>query len=189
MSARAILDLLVPAWVASEILLGVLRRARAEGDRTADQGSSPLLWGVILASVACAVAVRSIGAESMPLAPPRSDRIALGLLAAGLLARWWAILTLGRLFTMTLAVRADHGVVTTGPYRWVRHPAYTGMLLAFAGCGLWMGSWLTLAVLVIPITGVVLHRIRVEEAALTEALGEEYRSYRERTKRLLPYLL
>ncbi|NJD20943.1 MAG: isoprenylcysteine carboxylmethyltransferase family protein [Gemmatimonadetes bacterium] len=187
-TAKTILDLLVPAWVASEVLLGVLRRARGEGDQRADQGSSPLLWGVILGSVACAVLLRLLDVGGTRAEVPALAWGALALLGGGLALRWWAIITLGRLFTMTLAVRRGHELVTAGPYRWVRHPAYAGMLLAFAGCGLWMENWLSLAALLVPIGGVVLHRIHVEEAILNDALGDPYRRYRDRTKRLVPWV-
>ena len=186
--SKIVLDVLVPVWVASEVLLGMLRRARDEGDRSADRGSSLLLWGAILGSVACAVALRGVDAGRVPAGFQGLHVIALALLAAGLALRWWAILTLGRLFTMTLAVRDGHNVITHGPYRRIRHPAYAGMLLAFAGCGLWMESWLSTAALLVPIGAVVLHRIRVEEEALVEALGEPYRRYREGTKLLIPWL-
>lgn len=184
-SAKAVLDVLVPAWVASEVLLGVLLRARGAGDRSTDRGSSVLLWAVILVSVACAVIAQG-AAVGRAVGLPYLHAAALALMTLGLALRWWAIVTLGRLFTMTLAVRDEHRLVTRGPYRHIRHPAYAGMLLAFAGCGLWMESWLSAAVLVVPIGAVLLHRIRVEEAALGQALGEPYRRYCGATKRLVP---
>jgi len=185
---KAALDILVTVWVASEILLGIFRRARGRGDQGTDRGSSALLWGVILGSVACAVVVRQTASGRVPIQIPHLDAIALVLFVAGLLLRWWAILTLGPMFTMTLAIRARHELVTAGPYRWIRHPAYAGMLVAFAASGLHFGSWVSFAVLVLPITGAVLHRIRVEEAALLEALGEPYRNYRDGTPRLVPWV-
>lgn len=79
-------------------------------------------------------------------------------------------------------------MVNTGPYRYLRHPAYSGALLAFLGFGLCFGNVLSLLVLMLPITMVFLRRIRIEEAALLQALGEPCRSYIAQTFRLIPWL-
>ena len=79
-------------------------------------------------------------------------------------------------------------MVERGPYRWVRHPAYTGVLLLAAGYGLAMGNWLALLITVAVPAVAMLRRIGVEETALTETLGQPYRIYRTHTKRLVPGL-
>src|SRR5215216_7825468 len=79
-------------------------------------------------------------------------------------------------------------VATRGPYRWVRHPSYTGLLLIALGFGLGVGNWLSLAICaVIPLVGLV-PRIAVEEAELARVLGDPYRSYQKATRRLVPGL-
>jgi protein-S-isoprenylcysteine O-methyltransferase len=85
-----------------------------------------------------------------------------------------------------LAIATDHRVIDTGPYRYIRHPSYTGALMAFFGLGLAFRNWAALAVMMVPIVGVFLWRIRVEEDALAQALGDRYRDYMGRTKRLVP---
>jgi protein-S-isoprenylcysteine O-methyltransferase len=87
-----------------------------------------------------------------------------------------------------VAVAADHKVIDSGPYRFVRHPSYTGVLLAFFGVGLSLANYVSLFLLTVPITAVFLYRIRVEEAALTSGLGEPYRRYMDKTRRLIPFL-
>ena len=78
--------------------------------------------------------------------------------------------------------------MSSGPYKWIRHPSYTGLLLIAAGFGLAVGNWLALAVgLLLPLPG-ILWRIRVEEAELERVLGAAYGSYRARTTRLVPRL-
>lgn len=112
----------------------------------------------------------------------------LGLAAGGLALRWWAILTLGRLFVGYVAVQSEHRVVQSGPYRWLRHPSYAGMYVAFAGLGLATGSLLSLLLCVLlPLPGLV-RRILAEEAALSAALPAEYPAYARRTRRLVPLL-
>jgi len=78
--------------------------------------------------------------------------------------------------------------VQSGPYRWTRHPSYAGALIALLGIAILPGSWLSFAVVVIPITCAFLYRIHVEERALTEHLGESYRAYSRTTSRLIPWI-
>jgi protein-S-isoprenylcysteine O-methyltransferase Ste14 len=115
--------------------------------------------------------------------------VALGLLVGGLALRWVAILTLGRLFTVDVAIHSDHVVVQTGLYRVLRHPSYTGLLLAFLGLGVSFANWLSILGLLIPITLAVLNRVAKEEQALLSSLGSDYAAYCARTKRFIPGLL
>lgn len=112
----------------------------------------------------------------------------LATMAAGYVFRLYAIRVLGRFFTVVVATRSDHRVVDDGPYRYIRHPSYTGTLITFAGMCLALTNWLAFASIILPLAGYT-YRIAVEEAALQEALGEEYRAYMRRTKRLIPYIV
>ena len=100
--------------------------------------------------------------------------------------RWYAIIYLGRFFTVNVAIAADHRLIDGGPYRFVRHPSYSGALMVFLGLGLCIGNWLSVAVMIVPISLVFIWRIHVEEAALLQGLGDSYREYMGRTKRLIP---
>ena len=100
--------------------------------------------------------------------------------------RWWAIVHLGRFFSVDVAILRDHQVVDTGPYRLVRHPSYTGLLLQCAGLALSLGMAFSVFLIVVPTFLVLFHRIRVEEKVLLANLGESYAAYTRRTKRLLP---
>ncbi|WP_328321908.1 isoprenylcysteine carboxylmethyltransferase family protein [Kribbella sp. NBC_00382] len=107
---------------------------------------------------------------------------------AGLLVRVWAVLALGRSFSTYVQVDDEQAVVTGGPYRWVRHPSYSGLLLICLGFGVALANWLSIVVcLVVPALG-LLPRIAVEEAELVRVLGERYRSYQKTTHRLVPGL-
>jgi protein-S-isoprenylcysteine O-methyltransferase len=110
------------------------------------------------------------------------------LTLAGLALRWYAIIYLGRFFTVNVAIAADHQLIDTGPYRRLRHPAYTGALLAFLGLALCAQNWASLAVIVIGTTAAFSYRMQVEEVALTGAFGDRYRQYMQRTWRLVPGL-
>ena len=107
---------------------------------------------------------------------------------AGMALRAWSIHHLGGLFRAVVVIQPDHHLVTTGPYRLLRHPSYTGALVAAVGFGLALGHWTSLLVLVVGWTAGIAYRIRVEEAALRDALGEDYDAYCARTRRLIPLL-
>jgi protein-S-isoprenylcysteine O-methyltransferase Ste14 len=112
--------------------------------------------------------------------------IGLALTGAGIAIRWWAIAVLGRFFTPDVRVQTDQTVVDRGPYRWVRHPSYSGAIVFFVGLGLALSNWLSLALLVVvPAAGLAV-RINAEEQALLESLGEPYRQFCATRPRLFP---
>jgi protein-S-isoprenylcysteine O-methyltransferase len=104
----------------------------------------------------------------------------------GLALRIYSIIYLGHLFTLDVAIASDHRLLDTGPYRFIRHPSYTGALMLFFGLGLAIGSWLSAAIITIPIFIAFWWRMGIEETVLLETLGESYRQYMKRTKRLIP---
>jgi protein-S-isoprenylcysteine O-methyltransferase Ste14 len=114
--------------------------------------------------------------------------LGISLLVIGVTIRWTAIYTLGTYFTGTVVIKDDHRLIRSGLYRHLRHPAYTGALFAHLGLGLSFSNWFSLALSVVPFLAAVLYRIHVEERALAEAFGEEYRAYSRNTKRLIPRL-
>jgi protein-S-isoprenylcysteine O-methyltransferase Ste14 len=81
---------------------------------------------------------------------------------------------------------ADQPVITVGPYRLLRHPSYTGLLLACAGVGLALANWVAVAAMVVLPLAAVLWRIHAEENALLATLGDRYRAYADHHKRLVP---
>jgi len=180
-------DMMGMVFGLSEFCLSLWKRSGA-GAADQDRRSLRVLWVVILGSVAVAIlAVHRLPQfHSGLLASLHPAGIAL--FAAGLILRWHAIVWLGRFFTVNVAIAADHCVVDTGPYRYVRHPSYTGVLLAFLGYGIALGNWLSLLAVTVPIAAAFMRRIAVEEAALTGALGQAYREYASRTRRLVPFI-
>ncbi len=110
------------------------------------------------------------------------------LALAGTAFRFWSVRVLGAYFTRTVQVSTDQEVVEAGPYRYIRHPSYSGSLLACLGVSLALRSVLSIFCLMIPAFLAMGYRIIVEERALAETLGEPYRSYMRRTKRLVPFI-
>jgi protein-S-isoprenylcysteine O-methyltransferase len=174
------------SYVLSELGLALKKRAAQKGVRAADAGSLPLLWIVLTISVFGAFNVARLARTA---ALPDEDAwhvLGAVIFAGGLLLRWYSIIHLGRFFTVNVAIADDHRLIDSGPYRFVRHPSYTGALMAFLGLGLCMANWAALAVLIVPACLVFLRRMQVEEAALQQGLGESYREYMQHTKRLIP---
>jgi protein-S-isoprenylcysteine O-methyltransferase len=173
-------------YVLSEAGLAVGRRAKTADSSVQDRGSLGLIWVVIPASVTLAfsVAQRYPAAGMGDFAALRM--VGIGLFVLGLALRWYSIIYLGRFFTVNVAIAADHRLIDTGPYRFVRHPSYSGALMAFLGLALCLGSWASLPLMVAPVLLVFMRRVQVEEAVLLRAFGDRYRDYILRTKRMIP---
>jgi protein-S-isoprenylcysteine O-methyltransferase Ste14 len=175
-------------WLLVEWVFGVRNRPPA-GATLKDRGSRIVVVasvgiGIALAAnLAFAVPAASIGAPSrlVPLA-------GIALIVGGEVFRLYAIRSLGQYFTFVVALHPGQHVVESGPYRLIRHPSYTGSLLTVLGICLAMANWLSLLGMIPAAIG-YLYRIRIEERALVEGLGEEYRAYQRRTKRLIPYIV
>jgi protein-S-isoprenylcysteine O-methyltransferase len=173
-------------YVASELGLTYKKRAKKGETRAQDRGSLGLLWIAIALSVTLAFNFAHVFPAAGMGAGPALTYIGAGVFAAGLLIRWYSIIHLGRFFTVNVAIATNHRLIDTGPYRFVRHPSYTGALMAFLGLALCLANWASLVVMMAPVFLVFLRRMHVEEEALLQALGDQYRNYMNRTKRLIP---
>ena len=176
-------------WFASELIGAALipaLRARAATRVKRDRGSRALILLTVGGSLIIALFFGYGGFERLPdwLFYP-----GIFLMLLGVVLRQWAIAVLGRFFSLNVQVVEDHQVVDKGPYRLVRHPSYTGLLITFIGISLAVQSLGALLVLLAVFTVSFGYRIRVEEKTLLSELGESYASYMKRTKRLIPYLI
>lgn len=188
-------------YFASELLLTITRRGRSKAGEKQDRSTLRVIWIVIMLSIGAGVFVArwtslplrpagTAGSDSV-FEPPYADVFAVAgvaLFALGLGLRWWAIITLGRFFTVDVVIEKDHEVVESGPFRSVRHPSYTGVLLAFVGFALTLRNWAAMLVVLVPIFAAFIHRMNVEEQALHAALGRRYADYMKRTRRLIPFI-
>ncbi len=172
----------------SELLLTITRRSRSRTGEKQHRSTLGVLWIVIMTSIGAGVFIAgNWRAGALPFG--RAFAVAgVVLFAAGLVFRWWAIVTLGRFFTVDVVIEKDHELVERGPFKWVRHPSYTGVLLAFVGFALTLRNWGAILVVLGPIFVAFVRRMNVEEEALSRALGERYVEYMKRTKRLVPFV-
>jgi protein-S-isoprenylcysteine O-methyltransferase Ste14 len=175
-------------WIGSELFLGwKLRAGRATTKQ--DAGSKWILIGSIWFGIALGFAL-AVLTPALAFNRYRLTLFIVGMIfmLAGLALRWYSIWFLGRSFTCDVATRPGQEVIDTGPYRWLRHPSYTGSLLTVLGALLCLTNPVSLLALVVPLAGYA-YRIRVEEQVLVRDLGEPYRRYMKRTKRLIPFIV
>jgi protein-S-isoprenylcysteine O-methyltransferase Ste14 len=188
---RLAIDLLLAAWLLSEGSIFVrssVARVRAGVRSVQDRGSAfVLIVGIVLGTGATRLGLLAPGAAFGELRAPLFW-LGIGLGAAGIALRWYAVLTLGRFFRVAVEIQPDHPVVDDGPYRWVRHPSYSGIVLIVIGVLLCSGNWLGFLGL-IPVLAGIAYRIAVEERALIEGLGEPYAVYARAHRRLIPHLI
>jgi protein-S-isoprenylcysteine O-methyltransferase Ste14 len=172
-------------WVLSELRIGKLglHLSAIESDR----GSALAVLFTGLAGVGMGLLAASL--RWLPVYEAWPRWLGLGVMLAGLALRVYSILWLGPMFTRFVQIVPNHRLVTGGPYRYMRHPSYSGLLLYFGGMGLALGDWLSLLLLLgLPLAGVH-YRIKVEEETLLATFGDEYRLYMARVGGLVPFTL
>ena len=166
----------------SELILMFVKRSKTGKTRTRqDKGSLILLWVCIVLGFT----------GGFFLSGPKSlfwTGFGSALLVGGLLIRWISILTLGKSFTVDVAITEGANLKTDGIYEKVRHPSYMGLLLIVIGFSALMYSFWSFMILVIPVFLALVYRIRVEEELLLSEFGIGYENYMASTKKVIPYI-
>ncbi len=183
----AVALLLFLIWWTAEIaaLVGAVR-ARPPGvvAQRRDRGS---FWVVIVAAFGSGFAADALWmAHVGPLLPLAALAVAVPVALTGVALRVWSIRTLGRFFSPVVQLQEGHRLVRAGPYRWLRHPSYTGILLAELGGVIALGNVAGVLLVLVALLAAFGYRIRVEERALLSAFGEEYLEVMRSTWRLIP---
>jgi protein-S-isoprenylcysteine O-methyltransferase Ste14 len=174
------------AWLVFEAAMNIRQRLRVGGGLRLRDPTALVLIACLGASIVAADLLGRDGGVLWPGGRLWPVIAGIALIVAGVGLRAWSIATLGRFFQYQIEIQAGHQVVTTGPYRYVRHPSYTGIALVLAGFALASGDVLSLvAVAVLGGLGLAV-RIRAEERQLTEALGADYERFAAHRKRLIP---
>lgn len=171
-------------WAIVEVRQALRRRNDATEK---DRGSLAVLRATGLFAALLAATLLRVKAAAFPYGAA-SLTVSLVLMWAGIALRGWCFHTLGTYFTFMVMTSAEQRIITTGPYGVLRHPSYAAIMLILAGLGLTYGNWLSFAALtIVPLLGFV-NRIRVEEAALSTAVGDSYTEYARTRKRIIPFV-
>jgi protein-S-isoprenylcysteine O-methyltransferase Ste14 len=177
------------SWLLFEIVTGRSRKS-ADPTKARDRGSFWFLVAMIWVGLALAFTFCfALQQAAIPWMRTELFFLGIALMWLGIGFRYYAMRVLGRYFTFQVDVRSGQTVIEAGPYRYVRHPSYTGALITVIGLGLVLGNWASLVAMLVCVLIGYAYRIRVEEAALVSALGQPYREYMSRTARLVPFVL
>jgi protein-S-isoprenylcysteine O-methyltransferase len=169
----------------SELLLSLSKRSNDKAS-SRDRQSLTLIWVVIGIAMFFGFGLTRVGPGLAPSLAQPLYIAGVVLILAGVALRWFSIYWLGRWFTVNVAIAEDQKLIDTGPYRYMRHPSYTGALLAFLGISLCIGKIISLLVIMLPVGAAFGWRIHVEDAVLAQAFGARWQAYAARTKRLIP---
>ncbi|WP_037500521.1 methyltransferase family protein [Sphingomonas jaspsi] len=179
--------LLLAVWGASEIIVFRSDRQAGRGQRQ-DGYSRPLIFLAMNVAITLSMTATFMHWWRLPGEWWTWWLAGSTLVAAGIGFRSRAVRHLGRHFRTHVTIMDDHELIEDGPYRRVRHPSYTGMLVSCIGLGVAMGNMAAILLLtLLPMAGLA-NRIRVEERALAKAFGREWEIYRARTAALVPGL-
>jgi protein-S-isoprenylcysteine O-methyltransferase len=174
-------------WIAIELGIWSRDRARVRGKRE-DRFSMLAIVVAITLGLFAAFYGAAAGAARIPAPPQLLVSLGIAMIWVGLALRIWSVRTLGRYFRITVTTQEDHQLIDSGPYRRLSNPAYTGAMITLAGIGLAMGSWLSLAGMILfPLLGFA-WRIRVEEESLKARFGADFAAYRSARWALIPPL-
>jgi protein-S-isoprenylcysteine O-methyltransferase Ste14 len=175
----------VVGWLAFESAMAIRQRWRVRHLPRRDP-TALVLSVCVAGAILAAVRLGRDGPLEWPGGRAWPVVAGIALIVLGVALRAWSIATLGRFFQYQIEVQSDHRVVTDGPYRYVRHPSYTGFALVLVGIALATGDVLSLAVVVVLVGAGLAVRIRAEERQLADALGAQYEDFAARRKRLVP---
>ena len=165
-----------------------LYQRRTGGRHTQDRLSSEVMLGSLLLNIVIVLVLMRFHLGMLASAPWTYRAAGCVLALSGIGLRFWAIRTLGAFFTSAVVVTDAHRLIEVGPFRWLRHPGYSGVMAFGAGMILMLGSWAGALVYLLG-HGLAMHyRITVEERALQSQLGDSYVAYSRRTWRMLPFV-
>jgi protein-S-isoprenylcysteine O-methyltransferase Ste14 len=159
-------------------IIGSFFQKSSAADRHEDRGSLRILvfgtMASLLVAFLFALNLKGLAISEHGLLMMNAGTV---LIIAGVAFRWYSIRVLGQFFTRDVAIRENHRIIRNGPYRILRHPSYSGYLLATTGIAVALNNWAASAELLVINFAIYIHRITIEEAALKAAFGESYTAY------------
>jgi protein-S-isoprenylcysteine O-methyltransferase Ste14 len=175
-------------WLALWIAMARGVKAPAQSESAASRLShfGPLIVGAYLLASPAPQPVPALDVRFVPLAIWPAA-LGAALTFAGLAFCVWARFTIAANWSSDVQLKRDHELIVAGPYRWVRHPIYTGILMMFVGTALAVGEWRA-ALGVALAAGAFWRKLRLEEAVMRTQFGEAYARYAARVPALIPFV-
>ncbi len=175
-------------WAAIEIAIALKTRVQFTATSQFEYRSERLIWLVVTVALIAALWLKQQHSLPIPIEAFNRQIIAIAFFITGIALRCYAVFSLGAFFSTTVTTQDSHVLIEHGPYQWIRHPAYTGLLSSFFAAGIAMGDGLALLTLLCPIGYVLSQRIHIEEQWLSEHFDTVYNDYCLRTKKLIPWI-
>lgn len=186
MSSQWLFILSCVVWFVDECW--ILLREGLSAEVSKDRLSRLLIVSLVVVGIVLGMRLGKSGTFPLPLNAQVAFVFGSILIFTGVAFRNWSVRTLGAFFRTTVMVQKGHRVIKHGPYKFLRHPSYTGGLISCLGVGIAQGSWASIAIILLFALSSLLYRMNIEEAALEKSLGAEYRDYKKHTKRLIPFI-
>jgi protein-S-isoprenylcysteine O-methyltransferase Ste14 len=178
----------VASWILPEVIAWKVKRASGSTEAR-DRGSLILIAILWWTGIALDFSLSFLLPQAA-ISWKRTSVFFAGIcfMLFGVALRWYSAGILGKYFTFDIAIHGGQVLIEVGPYRYIRHPSYSGALLTLLGFGMALGNWAGLAAALFCLAAAYAYRIPIEEGALAAALGDPYRQYMRRTWRLVPFL-
>jgi protein-S-isoprenylcysteine O-methyltransferase Ste14 len=173
-------------YIISEIRLAA--RTTRGTDNTLDKGTRRLVWRLSAISYNMAWIPVIFDFGRLIILGGWLTWVGVAIMIFGIVFRQYAISTLGKFFTATIQIKNDHELIQTGPYRYIRHPSYLGILIMTLGLGIALANWISLILCIVLPTIGLMQRIKFEEKELEQHFGNQYQDYRKNTWRVIPYI-
>jgi protein-S-isoprenylcysteine O-methyltransferase len=173
-------------YLISEIILNI-RTARGK-DGTADRGTMRLVWVLVIACFVLAWLPVILDIGRILVLGDWLTWVGVAVMISGIVFRHYAISILGKFFTASVQIQEKHELIRAGPYRYVRHPAYLGILIMALGLGIALANWISLLICIVLPTIGIMQRIKVEEKELERYFGKQYQDYKKGSRALVPYI-
>ena len=174
------------SWTVLEILIAYKTRAAINPSQILEVRSERFIWIVVISAVLAALFLKHWQLLPLPFPVMQRQVFATLLFCCGLSLRAYAVWSLGIFFSTSVITQSQHLLIEHGPYRLIRHPAYSGLLCSFFAAGIAMGDLLACVTLVLPIAWILIQRMHIEEQMLLTHFGLTYQDYCGRTFKILP---
>jgi protein-S-isoprenylcysteine O-methyltransferase Ste14 len=176
-------------WGISEYFVAVTMRSDKKDSRSNDYKIVYLIQYVCIGlGIFVGIEIRIYNLWNLYWATNILIILGICLMILGMIVRYSAIFTLKKAFTINLAITENQKLIKSGLYKYIRHPAYFGGILAFVGFGICYRNIVSILLISIPYICFIFSRIRKEEPVLVGKFGEEYRELQRTTKKLIPFI-